>query len=114
MVRGLEHLPDEEWLRAVGLVSLEKGRLRRDLPNAYKYPAGGSQVDGARLFSAVPTDRTRGDGHKLERRKSHLDMRNFFTVRLTEHWDGLPGEVVQSASPEMFSIHLDALLWNLL
>ena len=77
MVRGLEHLPDEEWLRAVGLVSLEKGRLRRDLPNAYKYPAGGSQVDGARLFSVVPSNRTRGNGHK--HRKLYTNTRKNFS-----------------------------------
>ena len=112
MIKGLEHLLYEERLRDLGLSSLEK--TGKGSYQYLEYLMGGSQVDGARLFSAVPTDRTRGDGHKLERRKSHLDMRNFFTVRLTEHWDGVPGEVVQSASPEMFSIHLDALLWNLL
>ena len=46
-------------------------RLRRHLINTYKYLKERSQVGGARLFSVVPTKRTRGNGHALEHR-NHL------------------------------------------
>ena len=114
MMRGLEHLPYEERLRELGLFSLKK-RLREDLRNAYKYLQGGCQEDGAKLFPVVPSDRIRGNGHKLKQRKFQLNMRkNFFPLRVTEPWHRLPREVVDSPSLEIYKTLLDAVMCSLL
>jgi len=72
-------------------------------------------VDGVRLLPAGPSDITRGNIHDVKYKKFHTALRkNFFTLKVTEHWIRLPREVVKSPSLVIYKTHLDAFLGNLL
>ena len=60
MVRGLEHFPLENRLRELGLFSLEKRRLWKNLIVAFQILKMVYRKDGERVFTRLCGDRTRG------------------------------------------------------
>ena len=110
MIKGLEHFLCEEGLRELGLFSLEKRRLRGILSmyvNTWREGAKGTEpgsfqwcpVAGPEAMGTNWTDRTRDNGHRLKHRRFALNIReHLFTVRVTEHWNRLPREAVESPS----------------
>ncbi|PKU48877.1 hypothetical protein llap_848 [Limosa lapponica baueri] len=115
MIRGLEHLSYEERLRELELFSLEKRRLQGDLIAAFQYLKGACKKAGERLFTRACSDRTRGDGFKLEKSRFGLDIRkNIFTRRVVGHWNRLPREIVDALSLELFKNRWDGALSNMI
>jgi len=77
----------------------------------YNYLKGGCCQVTVGVFCQVTRDRTRGNGLRLHQGKFSLDIRkNFFTKMVTKHWNGLPTEVVESTSMEVFKRRVDVPL----
>jgi len=114
-VEGLEGVSYEEWLRTLGLSSLEKRRLRGDLIVPSSFLRRGSGEEGADLLSHGSSNKTCGNVSKLHQGRFRMDMgKLFFTKRAVKHWNSLPREEVDAPCLSVFQRHLDNALNNML
>ncbi|KAK4831697.1 hypothetical protein QYF61_018749 [Mycteria americana] len=96
IIKGLVHLSYEDRLRELGLKEGSGGSYLM---------GGGNEEEGARLCSALPTDRTRASGHKSKNIKFHLNTRKqVFTLRVVKHRNRLPREAVKSPLTQLVQI----------
>lgn len=82
-------------------------KAQGDLTNVYKYCTREGVRDRPRVFSAVPSDKTRGNRHKLKQEVPSEHQKTVF------HWHRLPREAVASHSLGI-KTHVDSVLSNLL
>jgi len=75
---------------------------------AFQYLKGAYKKTGKGLFTRACSDRTRGNGFRLEEGRFRLDIRKkFFTVRVMRQWNRSPREAVDAPSLEVFKARLD-------
>lgn len=95
VIKELDHISNEEWLRELGLLSLKESGLRGDLISFCKY-----QKSGGRGW-------TNASEQKRMQEKFHLNL-------VTVQWNRLTKEAVESPSLELFKTCLSAILCHVL
>lgn len=66
MTRSWESKSQEERLKELGMLNLEKGRLRGDMVTAFKYLEGCHKEDGKQLLPLADEGMVRSSGFKLQ------------------------------------------------
>ena len=108
MISELRHLSYDQRLHKLGLISLEKRRIRGDLIQAFKIIKGFDKINMSKFFTLSVGSRTRGHSFKLSKNRARLELRrNFFSQRVVNAWNKLPDEVIDVKTVNAFKQALD-------
>ena len=81
---------------------------------ASQYLKGAYRKAGEGLFIRADSNRTRGNGFKLEEGRFRIDIRKkIFTVKVVRHWNRLSSKVVNAPYLEAFKDRLGEASSNL-
>ena len=106
MVNGFHDLGYGERLRVLGLFSLKYRRLRGDLIEVYKIL---NSLDVVNLNGALTRQpRLRGNQNNLRKDRCRTRSRLMsFSMRVVNHWNELPDEIIASPTLGCFKTRLD-------
>jgi len=110
MVHGLKNTAYDDRLEILGLLSLEKRRLRGDLIEVFKILTDRENIDKHQFFTPSLCSHLRGHSLKLLKPRSSRQVRqNFFSQRVIDEWNKLPSDrpIVTSTAVNMFKNKLD-------
>jgi len=108
LIEGYSDYSYSERLKRTGLISLEKRRVRGDLIEVFKIIKGFDKIDSYSFFEFSSVGMTRGHSYKLVKKRSYGNLRkNFFSQRVINIWNGLPQEVVDADTVNLFKNRLD-------
>ena len=112
VVHGLNNIAYDDRLEILGLLSLEKRRLRGDLIEVFKMLTDRENIVKHQFFTPSLCSHLRGHILKLLKPRSSRQVRqHFFSQRVIDEWNKLPSDVVTSTSVNMFKNKLDDH-WN--
>lgn len=104
LMRELEHLSCGVRLRKLGLLSLEKRRFGGGLMATFQSEG----VTGKRDTFSGTVVIGQWEWVQTERKEFRLDIRKiFFTMRVVNHWNGLPRVVEDAPVLAVFKARLD-------
>ena len=121
MVTNFKGRTYQEKLAEAGMVTLEERRRRGDLLQAYRVFNGVDDVDPSLWFhmeqpreGEVATRHQRGhlNVKKVEGINQSELRRNFWSQRVIDPWNGLPNQVKQAESLNVFKNGIDNLLFK--
>ena len=108
-VIGMKDLDYEERMRALKLPSLEYRRLRGDLIETYKITHNLYDPLTTNSLLTLSLTNTRSHNYKLAKpRFNTKKFQNFYSNRIINKWNNLPGKVVNAKSLNCFKTYIDA------
>ena len=111
LINYLKDKPYDERLRELKLPSLYYRRLRGDLIETYKYTHDMYTTAHKPFTLDSNIYNTRGHNYKLSKQRCNKNTRkHFFSLRITNHWNNLPYNVVNAPSLNAFKSRLDIAL----
>ncbi len=107
LVGCVRNLPYDERLKRLGLMSLEERRVRGDLIETYKIITGKENIKSETFFE-IDQDGRRGHKWKLKKPRVKSRIRqNFYSQRVINTWNRLPGNVVECDTVPTLKKRLD-------
>ena len=106
LVHGLKGLNAEERRQRLGLMTLEERRERGDMIEVFKILKGLTRIDPAEFWEV----REARNGARLVKELAANGKRqrlNFFSYRVIQKWNLLPGELKLAPSLDSFKKRLD-------
>ena len=96
LVWGMENLHYEERLKRLGLMHLDRRRVRSDLLETSKIINRHYDITSDTFFEKFDDARRRGHSKKLFKRRSRLDIRKYvFAIRTVDNWNVSPDSCME-------------------
>lgn len=111
LIPAIKRLEYKDRLKELNMFSIKRRCIRGDMIQVYKMGASGNETSFQAMFRLDASNRVRGHDRKLKKEHCRLDSRkNFFSQRVINFWNGLPPEVVNSPSLEIFKSRIDLFM----
>ena len=112
LIPRLRNKPYEERLSELNLFSLTKRRLRGNLIEVFKIIKGIENMDMEKYFTIDTSNITRNNGYKIVGKRFQTnEAKHFFFNRVVNVWNGLPSNVIDCSTTEIFLKNVSMYTW---